>query len=82
MILVIMGVSGSGKSTIGKLLAARLGCEFLDADEISTIIKDAQGLLGIKIPIREEEISEFVKRKGKEGKQKGLSRSDLQEIFC
>ncbi len=28
-----MGVSGSGKSTIGKLLADRLGFPFLDADE-------------------------------------------------
>lgn len=28
-----MGVSGSGKSTVGALLATRLGCEFLDADE-------------------------------------------------
>jgi gluconokinase len=33
MIVVVMGVSGSGKSTVGALLAARLGCEFLDADE-------------------------------------------------
>ncbi len=32
MILVVMGVSGCGKSTIGALLAARLGCAFLDAD--------------------------------------------------
>lgn len=28
-----MGVTGSGKSTVGALLAARLGVEFLDADE-------------------------------------------------
>jgi gluconokinase len=28
-----MGVSGSGKSTVGQLLAARLNCPFLDADE-------------------------------------------------
>ena len=28
-----MGVSGSGKSTVGQLLATRLGYPFLDADE-------------------------------------------------
>ena len=33
MILVVMGVSGSGKSTIGGLLAKHLGWKFLDADE-------------------------------------------------
>jgi gluconokinase len=33
MIVVVMGVSGSGKSTVGKLLAEHLGYRFLDADE-------------------------------------------------
>jgi len=33
MIVVVMGVSGSGKSTIGQPLAERLGFPFLDADE-------------------------------------------------
>jgi len=32
MIVVVMGVSGCGKSTIGSLLASRLNCPFLDAD--------------------------------------------------
>jgi gluconokinase len=29
---VVMGVSGAGKSTVGKLIAARLRCDFRDAD--------------------------------------------------
>ena len=33
MIIIVMGVSGSGKSTIGALLASRLGCGFSDADD-------------------------------------------------
>ena len=33
MIVVVMGVSGAGKTTVGSALADALGCEFLDADE-------------------------------------------------
>ncbi len=36
-LLVVMGVSGSGKSTIGALLAARLAVPFLDADDLHPI---------------------------------------------
>ena len=32
--LVVMGVSGSGKSHIGAALAAALGAQFLDADDL------------------------------------------------
>jgi gluconokinase len=34
MIIVVMGVAGSGKTTIGKKLAAALGWGFSDADEL------------------------------------------------
>src|ERR1700685_477889 len=33
MILIVAGVSGSGKTTVGAMLAARLGWRFADADE-------------------------------------------------
>ncbi len=33
MIVMIMGTTGSGKSTVGRLLAERLGWEFADADD-------------------------------------------------
>lgn len=33
-VVVVMGVSGSGKSTVGRLLAERLGCRFVDADDL------------------------------------------------
>jgi replication-associated recombination protein RarA len=33
MIVVVMGVAGAGKTTVGQLLAAALGAEFSDADD-------------------------------------------------
>ncbi len=42
-----MGVSGAGKTTVGRLLAARLECEFLDADDFhppANVAKMARGI--------------------------------------
>ena len=47
MIWIIIGVAGSGKTTIGKLLAARLGIPFLDADDFhpqSNVTKMQSGI--------------------------------------
>jgi carbohydrate kinase (thermoresistant glucokinase family) len=35
-LIVVMGVQGSGKSTIGKLLADALGVQFVDGDQLHT----------------------------------------------
>ena len=34
MIIVVMGVSGSGKTTIGKMLADAIRCSFLEGDSL------------------------------------------------
>ena len=47
MIIIVMGVSGSGKTAVGRELARRLGCPFYDGDEFhppENIAKMAQGL--------------------------------------
>ncbi|MEW6145825.1 MAG: gluconokinase [Thermodesulfobacteriota bacterium] len=47
MILIVMGVAGAGKTTVGKLLAEKLGWEFYDADDFhpeSNVEKMRQGL--------------------------------------
>ena len=47
MILIVMGVSGAGKTRIGELLAVRLGCSFVDGDVFHSAAnkeKMAQGI--------------------------------------
>jgi gluconokinase len=36
MVIVLMGVSGSGKTTVGKLLSEELGWQYYDADNFHT----------------------------------------------
>lgn len=47
MIVIVMGVAGCGKTTVGRELARRLGCGFLDADDFhpaANIARMSQGI--------------------------------------
>jgi carbohydrate kinase (thermoresistant glucokinase family) len=51
--IVVMGVAGAGKSTVGQALAARLGCAFRDADSFhppANIAKMSEG-----VPLSDED---------------------------
>jgi gluconokinase len=47
MVIILMGVTGSGKTTVGRLLAKALGYQFYDADDFhprANIDKMSQGI--------------------------------------
>jgi gluconokinase len=49
MILIVAGVSGSGKTTVGALLAGRLGWQFADADAFHPAANIAKMAAGIPL---------------------------------
>jgi gluconokinase len=49
MLIVVMGVSGSGKSTVGAALAQRLGVPFADADDFHPPANIAKMKAGIPL---------------------------------
>lgn len=74
MILYVMGVSGSGKSTIGKLLSEKLQVAFYDGDDfhpIANVSKMSEG-----IPLTDEDRKgwlEALNFKARELQQEGIS---------
>jgi gluconokinase len=53
MIIIVMGVAGAGKTTIGRALAARLGWRFADGDEFHSAEHIEQLRCGI--PLTDED---------------------------
>lgn len=53
MIITVMGVAGSGKSTVGKLLAQRLSLPFIEADDFHS--KENVSKMSRGIPLNDED---------------------------
>ena len=60
--IVVMGVSGSGKSTVGELLADRLGVDYADADEFHDDASVAKMSAGV--PLTDEDRWPWLERIG------------------
>lgn len=60
VIVVVMGVSGSGKTTVGQSLAARLGVPYADADEFHPAANIAK--MSAKIPLDDADRMPWLRR--------------------
>lgn len=49
MIIILMGVTGSGKTTAGRKLASSLGWEFFDADDFHSVANVAKMKSGVPL---------------------------------
>lgn len=68
-VIVVSGVSGSGKSTVGALLAERLGRVFLDADDLhpaSNVAKMASG-----VPLTDDDRGPWLDAVGRAAREPG-----------
>jgi len=59
-IVIVMGVAGSGKTVVGKLLAEQLGCEFFDADKFHS--PENVALMSQGIPLDDEKRGPWLDR--------------------
>jgi len=60
VILIVMGPSGCGKTAVGRGVAARLGCAFVDADDLHTAVARAKMQRGE--PLREADRGPWLDR--------------------
>src|ERR1700759_797024 len=77
MIVIVMGVTGSGKTTVGKMLAERLGAEFADADDFHSAANKEKMHRGVALTDADRmpwlaSIHEYLARAESEGERGGL----------
>jgi gluconokinase len=86
MILIAMGVSGSGKTTIGETLASALGCDFADADSFHSQANKDKMHQGI--PLTDDDrwpwlaaIRASIEKKQQEGGSHVYACSALKQVY-
>jgi carbohydrate kinase (thermoresistant glucokinase family) len=84
--LLVMGVSASGKTTVGRMLSARLGWEFFDGDDYHSPANIARMSAGI--PLTDEDrapwlarLHDLLARSLAEGRQAVLACSALKQRY-
>ncbi len=77
--IVVMGVSGSGKTTVGLALAARLGATFLDADDLHS--RENRAKMASGHPLNDEDRLPWLHEVGRHMKD-AASRGELTVVAC
>jgi gluconokinase len=85
-VVLVMGVSGSGKSTIGEALARRTGRSFLDADRVHSPANVAKMAAGIPLDDADrrpwlEEIADWIAKRRAAGEPAVVACSALKRAY-
>jgi gluconokinase len=85
-VVLVMGVSGCGKTTVGRLLADRLGWPFLDADDLHPPANVAKMAAGIPLTDADREpwlatVAEWIAERRSHGEPGVVACSALKRIY-
>ncbi|MFT4021332.1 MAG: gluconokinase [Acinetobacter sp.] len=86
MIVIAMGVCGTGKSLIGEMLAQQLACEFIDGDTLHSAANKRKMSRGI--PLNDQDrmpwlqaIRQVIEEKQRQGEHAVLTCSSLKRAY-